>query len=178
MYADGSTIYASATTANEVTETLNKELQSVLEWVASNKLVLNISKTKSIVFGTNHSLSSRPQLNLVMNIVAFEQVEETKLVGIILDCKVSWSKHIDLMVTKMGRGLSVIKRCSEFLTPRSKKQVLQALVLSNLDYCPVMWSSASRKDLVKLQLAQKREARFSLHCNQRADINTMHASLS
>ena len=76
-YADDSTIHASATTANEDTETLNKELQSVFEWVASNKLVLNISKTKSIVFGTNHSLSSRPQLNLVMNGVAVKQVEET-----------------------------------------------------------------------------------------------------
>ena len=78
MYANDSTKYALATTANEVPETLNKVLQSVLEWVASNKLVLNISKTKSIVFGTNHSLSSRPQLNLVMNGVAVEQVEETK----------------------------------------------------------------------------------------------------
>ena len=97
-YADDSTIYASATTANEVTETINKELQSVLEWVASNKLVLNISKTKSIVFGTNHSLSSRPELNLIMNGVAVAQVEETKLLAITLDCKVSWSKHTDKMV--------------------------------------------------------------------------------
>ena len=63
---------------------INKELQSVLEWVASNKLVLNFSKTKSIVFGTNHSLSSRSQLNLVMNGVAVEQVEETILK--ILNC--------------------------------------------------------------------------------------------
>jgi hypothetical protein len=55
MFADDSTIYVSATKANEVTETLNKVLQSVLEWVAGNKLVLNISKTKSIVFDTNHS---------------------------------------------------------------------------------------------------------------------------
>ena len=31
MYADDSTIYTSATTANEVTETLTKDLQSVLE---------------------------------------------------------------------------------------------------------------------------------------------------
>jgi hypothetical protein len=30
MYADDSIVYASATTANEVNETLNKELQSVL----------------------------------------------------------------------------------------------------------------------------------------------------
>ena len=58
--------------------------------MASNKLVINISKTKSIVFGTNHSLNSRPQLNLVMNGVAVEQVEETKLLGVNLDCKLSW----------------------------------------------------------------------------------------
>ena len=82
------------------------------------------------------------------------------------------------MVVNMGRGLSVTKRCSAFLTPHSKRQVLQALVLSNLDYCPVVWSSAGRKYLVKLQLAQDKGARFALNCNQRADINTMHASLS
>jgi hypothetical protein len=52
-------------------------------------------------------------------------------------------------------------------------QVLQALVLSYLDCCPVMWSRAAKKDLVKLQLAQNRAARLALHCNQRANINTM-----
>ena len=88
MYADDSTIYASATTANEVTETL-KELQSVLECVACNKLVLNISNTKSVVFGTNPSLSSRPQINLVMKGVDVELVE-TKLLAVTLDCKLSW----------------------------------------------------------------------------------------
>ena len=113
-----------------------------------------------------------------MNVVAVEQVEETKLLGVTLDCKLSWSKHIDSMVVNMGRGLSVIKRCSAFLTPHSKKQVLQALVLSHLDYCLVMWSSAARKYIIKLQLAQNRAAHLALHCNQRVDINTMHASLS
>ena len=75
---------------------LNKELRSVLEWVACNKLVPNFSKTNSIVFGTTHSISSRPQLNLVMNGVAVE-VEKTKLLGVTLDCKLSWSKLIGPM---------------------------------------------------------------------------------
>ena len=52
-----------------------------------------------VVFGRNRS---RPQLNLVMNGVAVKQVEETKLLGVTLDCKLSWSKHIDSMVAKMG----------------------------------------------------------------------------
>ena len=99
---------------------------------------------------------------MVMNGVAVEQVEETQLLCVTLDCKLSWSKHIDSMVVKMETGLAVIKRCSAFLTPHSKKQVLQALVLSNLDYCPFVWSSAARKDLVKLQLAQNKAASFAL----------------
>jgi hypothetical protein len=76
MFADDSTLYTSVTTATEMTATLNKELQLVSEWVARNKLVLNISKTKSILFGTNNSLTPKPQLNLVINNVEIEQVEQ------------------------------------------------------------------------------------------------------
>jgi hypothetical protein len=74
---DDSTQYMSATTATEMTATLNKELQFVSEWMAKNTFVLNISKTKSIVFGKNHSLNSKPQLNLVMNNVEIEHVDVT-----------------------------------------------------------------------------------------------------
>ena len=38
-----------------------------------------------------------------MNGVAVEQIEETKLLDITLNCKPSWSKYIDSMVVKMGR---------------------------------------------------------------------------
>ena len=78
MYADASTLYTSANTATEITATLNKEMQLVLEWVARKKLVLNISKTKSIRFGTNHSLNPKPQLNIVINNVENKQVQVTE----------------------------------------------------------------------------------------------------
>jgi hypothetical protein len=78
--------------------------------------------------------------------VVIEQVEMTKLLGVTLDCKLSWSKHIDAVVAKMGRSLCLIKRCSAFLTTLSTRQVVQALVLSHLDYCSVMWSGATKKE--------------------------------
>jgi hypothetical protein len=98
MYVDDSTLFTSATTETEMTATLNKELHLVSEWVPRNQLVLNIYKTKIIVFGTNHSL--KPQINIVMNNVDVEQVEVTKLLGVTLGCKL-WSKHIDTSVTKI-----------------------------------------------------------------------------
>ena len=109
MYADDSTLYTSANTATEMTPTLNKKLQLHSEWMARNKLALNISKTKSIVFGANHSLNPKPQLNRVINHVEIEQVKMTKLLGVTLDCKLSWSKHIDTVVAKIGRSLSIKK---------------------------------------------------------------------
>ena len=66
-----------------LTATLTKELQLVSEWVARNQLVLNISKTKGIVFGTNNSLNPVSQ-RLVMNNVEIEQVE---VLGVTLVCK-------------------------------------------------------------------------------------------
>ena len=75
-----------------MTVTLNKELQLVSEWVERNTLVLEIFRTKSIVFGTNHSLNPKPQLHLVMNNVEIEHVEVTKLLGVILNSKLSWLK--------------------------------------------------------------------------------------
>ena len=57
-----------------------------------------------------------------------EKVEVAKLLGVTLDCKLSLSKHFDSTVARMGRSLSIIKRCSTLLTALSTRQVLQALV--------------------------------------------------
>jgi hypothetical protein len=78
-----------------------------------------------------------------------ENVEVTKLLGVTLDCKLSWSKHVATIVAKMGRSLSIIKVCSTFLTTLSTKQFLQALGLLHLDYCSVLWSGAMKRDLGK-----------------------------
>jgi uncharacterized membrane protein len=71
--------------------------------------------------------------------------------------------------------MSVIKIC---LTRKSTALVDQAPVLSHLDYCPVIWSSAAKKGLAKLQLALNRALCLALNCTYRSNINNMDASLS
>ena len=123
-------------------------------------------------------LQSNPKLSLLLNGTDIEQVSETKLLGVTLDSHLSWSSHIDKLTKKMGRGLALIRRSAEYLTSASVVQVIQALVLSHLDYCPAVWSSASKKELRKLQIGQNKAARVALKCKYRSSIVLMHRKLS
>ena len=178
MYADDSTIYVSESTIEMLNNVLNNELQLVLDWVTHNKLVLNVSKTKSLVFGTKHLLSNDPKLNLYIKGMAVEQVQKTKLLGIIVDSNLSWAQHIGKVVVKMGRGLSVIRRCSHFLPKNIMGNVIKTIVLAHLDYCSEVWSGAAMSHIKKLQIAQNKAARCLLRCSYRSNVKIMHNFLS
>ena len=177
MYADDTTLYCAALSEQAVTSVLGNALDEINKWVGSNKLILNISKTKSILFGSRHRLAKNPELKLVINVTNIEQVDSIKLLGLTIDSSLSWSKHINNIVVKMGNGIRVTRKCSEFITPSILKSVIHSLVLSHLEYCPVVWSSASQSDLKKLQVAQNKAARLALNCSYRTGINVMHSNL-
>ena len=165
-------------TLSELVTELTLDLERVADWVKNNKLVLNVAKTKSIVFGTRHMLTSDPQLHLSMSGIPIEQVKKTKLLGVSLDSELSWSDHIDGTVSKMGRGIAMVRKCSNYLTTSVMGQVIQSLVFCHLHYCPVVWSAATQADLNKLQLVQNRAARLALHCSTQTNIDYMHTQLS
>lgn len=178
IYADDTTLYMASSSVEDLGVTLNKELQQVAEWIRANRMVLNIAKTKCILMGSHHMLKSSPKLKIMVGGTEVEQVDEAKLLGITLDSHLSWSTHINNITKKMGRGLALIRRCAEFLTPESVIHVIQALVLSHLDYCPVIWGSAVRNKLRKLQITQNKAARLALNCRKRSNIVIMHEKLS
>ena len=140
MYADDSTIYLAAATVDDLNANLASEMTKVVDWINNSKLILNVSKTNCIIIGTNHSLSSKPKLSLTINKTVINQLEEVKLLGVIIDNKLSWDKHIQKVVTKMGNAISIIKRCAKYLTHQLVKQVIRALVcgsrfMTTLEYC-------------------------------------------
>lgn len=70
-----------------------------------------------------------------------DQVNEVKLLGVNLHSKLSGQKCRDEIVGKMRRMMSMIRRCSSFLTPNTTWQVIQALVLISIH---VRWSGQAQ----------------------------------
>ncbi len=77
----------------------------------------------------------------------------------------------------MGSGVAMVKRVLKIVPQEIAKQVANALVLSQLDYCFPIWCSASTKDLNKLEVAQNKAARCVLQCSYRTNVTHMHEQL-
>lgn len=178
MYADDSTLYVAASTANELENILNDDLLRVKKWVDSNKLVLNIEKTKCIVLCSKWGGRLDPKLNVKIDDKEIEQVTEVKLLGVLIDSRMTWTSHINEMVKKMGRGMAAIKYCRKYLPGYLVKQLMQAIVLSQMDYCSVVWSNTSENNLNKLQVVLNKAARIVLNCSYRTRVSEMLNTLN
>ncbi|MGH0154004.1 UNVERIFIED_CONTAM: hypothetical protein FKN15_028252 [Acipenser sinensis] len=89
-----------------------------------------------------------------------------KNLGVTLDPCLSYSKHISTLVHTCRFFLSNIRRIKPFLINYSTQLLIQALVLSRLDYCNSLLAGLPASATHPLQLTQNSPARlvFSLPC--------------
>jgi len=58
------------------------------------------------------------------------------------------------------------------------KIVTESLILCHLSYCTEVWSSAIKKDLTKIQVAQNKASRLVLGCSITTSPDQMYSTLS
>ena len=76
----------------------------------NNQLKLNASETKSIMFVSRNGVTPDPELNLIVQGSNIEQVREAKLLGVIVDERLSFSSQISEVVSRVGQRVSVVTR--------------------------------------------------------------------
>ncbi len=91
LFADDTNILFSGDTLNELLKEITTEISKLKIWFNSNKLSLNLNKSKVILFGNN---KINTQINIQIDGVIIERVKEIKFLGTIIDEKLSWKSHI------------------------------------------------------------------------------------
>ena len=81
MYADDTTLYCNLDDSTSET-LLNNKLTKITDWLSSNKLSLNVKKTKFMVFYPPKGKVNYPTLKL--NNVNIERVSQVNFLGVIL----------------------------------------------------------------------------------------------
>ena len=92
----------------------------------------------------------------INNNVQLKPVAEVKLLGVTFDSKLTFTKHINNLCIKAGRHINALSRLSNVLSKDSKQQLFQTFILSNFNFCPVVWHFCGMAELKQIEKVQKR----------------------
>ena len=153
QFADDSTATHSSRKLRDTISIIETEFEKILNWLATNKLIINLKKTHIMLF-TNKKRPNEVKLNVNGSIITEET--ESKFLGVIVDNKLSWKPHIKYISNKISKSLSVL-RYLRYSFPKSiLKTLYLSLVLPYLMYCNIIWGSAFKTTLRPLFILQKK----------------------
>ena len=87
-----------------------------------------------------------------------------KDLGVIFCSDLSWSTHIDKILSRAYQSLYFIKRTFPITSPTKVKKLLYlSLVLPHVTYCSQVWRPYLCKDFIALENLQKRASKYILN---------------
>jgi hypothetical protein len=159
MYADDTTLYCKAATLCEVQNILQTNLDSLEQWLFSNQLTVNVSKSAVMIVNNKLTISST-NINVTLNNSNLTCCDQIKLLGIIIDNKLSWKFHIENMHSNIAPKLGLLYRLSSCLPQPQLRIIYNTLIQSLLDYGITIWGTSNKMNLEILQKLQNRCARL------------------
>ena len=133
----------------------NECLKQYNSWFVANKLTLNASKSKCILFSRKQK--KIPQNDLVLKIGGslVEKVSYIKFLEVIVDCNLSWEPHVANISRKIAKYAAILYRIRKQCTPKSLKIIYYGLVYPNLIYCNTTWGCCKDTSLNPLKVLQR-----------------------
>ena len=123
-------------------------------------LKLNDDRTEFINFGTCQQLAKISDITITIGSTKIHSVEEVRNLGYCMDKILKNMAHVNKLTATVFHNLRNIKWIQSKLDLDSTETIIQALILSNLDYCNALLPGSSRILLTKFQCIQNMACRI------------------
>ena len=101
--------------------------------------------------------------DLKLNGCSLDETYEFCDLGLVTSNKLSWNAHVDKICSKANKILGLIKRtCKGLKDVNTLRTLYCALVRSHLEYCTIVWSPHTARNINKLERIQRRASKFIL----------------
>lgn len=158
IYADDTTLLFRNSNTAALHLDINECLHKLHSWSKLNSLEINVNKTKAILFSPKQSCAVlEGDLLLGNNIV--EVVDSVKALGVHFHKNMSWDLHINHIITRIARSVGILAKFRFFLPHQIKLKLYNALFLSHLNYCVLVWGKTTTTNLNRLLALQKKALR-------------------
>ena len=157
QFADDTTLAYSCKDLLELKQMLEREVTKVIHWLAANKLVLNLSKTHSMLFSFKRA---QQNLTIQINNTDIEERAVTSFLGVQIDNKLNWKAHITHISNKVSKSIAILRFVRYCYPKNVLKMIYMSLIYSHLNYCNVIWGAAEDGIIEPLFLLQKKNIRI------------------
>ena len=147
-------------------------------WLATNKLVPNISKTNYIIFTSKGKSYNKNVRNIKIDGNNIQQVNKTKLLGIIIEEHLYWATHISHLCNIIARNVGILQKLWYFVPVDVLKILYHSLILSHQQYCTLLWGNSYYSHLNKLRLLQKKAIRIISNTDYLAHSSKLFSNLN
>ena len=137
---------------------VSRNLQAVVSWCNSNKLTINVNKTKYMLF-KNRRKTLRVSGQVLVGRTILESVESTSFLGICIDKNLTWKKHIDNVCNMLSKKVGMLYRIRNFVSRNILITLYNAFILPHITYGLEVWGASLKTFLNPILLLQKRISR-------------------
>ena len=110
-----------------------------------------------MVFGNRHVNNN---IKIRIDMEEIEKVHVTKFLGVYIDYRLDWKRHIDHIINKVSKSISIIYRASQKLNETALLMLYNTLILPYLSYCSEVWGRTYISNLNPLFVKQKKFVRI------------------
>ena len=89
-----------------------------------------------------------------------KSVSSVELLNIQIDDRLNFNLHISKICKSAANQLNTLIRIKQFLSFHTKEILINSYIISNLNYCPLVWMFSSTQSINKIQNLQKQALRF------------------
>ena len=160
-FADDNTFSSFAKTIENLISILESESEIAINWFEDNYLSVSPGKFQAIITNKHKGNHTNQIINIDQKEI--KAVSKVKLLGTEIDDKLNFNHHINNICKSASNQLKVFIRLKHLLGFEEKKLLVNTFVMSNFNYCSLVWNFSSAQSLNKIENIQKRALHFLLN---------------
>ena len=121
-------------------------------------MVVDDEKFQAIVVKKNAKMKDSYPLNI--NDLTINSENSIKLLGIEIDNKLSFEQHVSTLCNKASNQVNAIGRIEKLMGFKEKEVLLNSIVYSKFNYCPLVWHFCSSKSLCIIEKIEEQPLRL------------------
>jgi DNA-binding protein len=153
-FADDNTPYTVEKNNTLLLKTLEEETNEILKWFHLNEMKTNNDKCHLLIAKNDNGA-------ITLGNEVIEAEDSVELLGLKIDKDLTFNDYVLFRIKKANQKLHALARVSKFMTQEKLKIVMKTFIMSQFNYCSLVWMFHSRTLNTKINKLHERALRLA-----------------